>query len=288
MNLFKFDFNSMTVACNVILYAKDKQVAAVCYQKIKNNTLRLEKKYNFYNRQSYLSREINRRKKNTVTLDTETAEVLKKIRVLSEVVDVFDVTVGTLKSCYKLDTADKLQACMVQKNPFTGLNAWLLKGKKLHIRDKQTLFDLGGVIKEYAVDEAANIAKQHNVEAALISFGGDVFSYGNKSNGKPFAIGVQHPKNEGEYVTTLPLDNQAMATSSNQLRNSEIEGKMFPHIIGKKPNSTKIISATVISDSTLTSGVYSTAFMLEKNIDILDGLGIILVDEQLNVHQNIL
>jgi len=265
-------------------------MATACYKQIKENTLRLEKKYNFYNRASYLSREINNRQKNTITLDLETFNVLTQVRALSEATKgVFDITVGTLKSCYKLATIEEVEACIAKKRPYTGLDAWSLKDRKLHFRSKQTRIDLGGVIKEYAVDEAAKIAKKCKIQAALINYGGDIFSYGLKSDGAPFAIEITHPQNPAENIIVLPLNNQAMTTSANYARNRQIEGTSFSHIIGEKADSAGIIiSSTVISDSVLTSGIYSTVFMLDMEIDIPEQMGVVLVDNEMNIHQNLM
>ena len=290
MDLFEFEFTSMTTPCQVQLYAANKQTAAACYKQIKNNTLRLEKKYSFYDRASYLSREINSRRKNAVLLDLETFKVLTQVRVLSERTnDFFDITVGTLKSCYKLDSIAEVEACLAKKRSYTGLNAWALKDKKLHLKNKQTLLDLGGVIKEYAVDEAAKIAKKCKIQAALIDYGGDIFGYGLKSDGEPFAIAITHPQDPSENIVVLPLNNQAITTSASYARNREIEGTSFSHIIGKKVDSAGIIiSSTVISDSVLTSGIYSTVFMLDMGIYIPEEMGVVLVDNEMNIHQNLM
>jgi len=289
MELFEFTFNAMTTPCRVKLYTDSEQEAQSCYEEIKTNTYRLEKKYNFFDHKSYLHREINKRKRNTVKIDAETYAVLTQVRQLSEATNnIFDITVGTLKSCYKLDTLEEVNACLEKKRPLTGLDVWWLKDKKLHTKDKQTLFDLGGVIKEYAVDEAAKIAKKHKIKTALINYGGDIFGYGYKPDGEPFSIGIKNPKNTKENIAILPLENQALTTSANYERNREIEGKEFSHIIGERTNMAGIISSTIISDSALTSGVYSTVFMLEMDIDIPEGLGVMLIDKDMRLHQNLM
>ncbi len=289
MELFDFVFESMTTSCKVQLYTENKEIANLCFNEIKKNTLLLEKKYNFYDKKSYLNRVINGRRRNKVTIDSQTFEVLKEIRNLSEKTnEIFDITTGTLKECYKQNTLNKVQKCLEKKEPFTGLNSWHLKDKKLHFKDLRTLLDLGGVIKEYAVDEATKIAIKYGIKTALINYGGDIFGYGLKPNGEPFSIGIKNPINPNENIAIIPLHNQALTTSANYERNKEIEGKQFSHIIGQKYNAKEIISSTIISDKVLTSGVYSTVFMLEKDLFIPDGLGVLLIDKDLKIHQNLI
>jgi thiamine biosynthesis lipoprotein len=287
MKLFEFQFYAMTTPCKVKLYTDCAEKANDCFLKIKHNTLLLEKKYNFYDEKSYLSREINSRKRNKVSIDNQTFEILKQIRQLSiDTNGVFDITVGTLKECYKLDTVAKVQSCLKKKTPYTGLNSYFLKDKKLHFKDKTTLIDLGGVIKEYAVDEAIKIAKNRNIQTALINFGGDIYGYGLKPDNNPFSIAIKNPANPEENIAIIPLENQALTTSANYERYVEIEGKSFSHIIGDMSND--IISSTIISDSVLKSGVYSTVFMLDTHTDIPTDMGVLLIDKEMRIHQNLI
>ncbi len=289
MELFEFEFEAMTTPCRVKLYTEDKQKATKCFDEIEKNTLDLEKKYNFFDKKSYLSRIINNRKRNKVSIDQQTFEVLKQVKDLSEKTNgVFDISMGTLKSCYSHNSLAKVQKCLEEKKPYTGLDSWHLKDKKLHFKDLKTLIDLGGVIKEYAVDEAVKIAKEADIKTALINYGGDIFGYGLKPNGEAFSIGIKNPTNPKENIAIVPLQNQALTTSANYERNISIEGKQFSHIIGKNHNESEIISATIISNSTLTSGVYSTVFMIERDIFIPNGLSVLLIDKELKIHQNLI
>lgn len=289
MQLFEFSFTAMTTPCRVKLYTDNESTANECFEEIKANTLRLEKKYNFFDHKSYLHREINTRKRNTLRLDKETLDVLTQVRTLSEnTKGIFDITVGTIKSCYRQNTLDEVESCLKKKKTFMGLESWWIKDKKLHTKHKQTLFDLGGVIKEYAVDEAAKIAKKYKIPATLINYGGDIFAYGHKPDGETFTIGIKNPKNPKENIAILPLENQALTTSANYERNKKIEGKEFSHIIGEKTNQAGIISSTIISDSALTSGVYSTVFMLDMDIEIPKDIRVMLVDMDMKIHQNLM
>ena len=294
MQLFEYTFQAMSTLCSIKLYTPSEKKAETCFLEIKKNTLLLEQKYNFYNKNSYLNQKINQRRGNKVVIDRQTHDVLKQVHELSLVTQgVFDISVGTLKSCYQLDTLEKVEACLEKKQAYTGLNSWYLEDRNLRFKDKRTLLDLGGVIKEYAVDEAVKIAKKHNITAALINYGGDIFAYGTKDNAEPFSIGIKDPKNPHENIAIVPLSNQALTTSANYERNHKIEGKEFSHIINnslrkRSKNQIKIISSTIISDSVLRSGVYSTVFMLDMDIDIPKEMGVILVDEAFKLHQNIL
>jgi thiamine biosynthesis lipoprotein len=273
--------------CRVKLYTPHRDKAEACFLEIKKNTLLLEKKYNFYNKNSYLTQKINQRRGNKVSIDNETYEVLKTVHELSlETKGVFDISVGTLKECYQLDSLIRVQACLEEKKRYTGADSWYLQDKKLRFKDKKTLLDLGGVIKEYAVDEAVKIVRKHNINSAIINFGGDLYCVGKSPENRPFSIAIKNPLDKTKNLLSIQLENQALTTSANYERNIKIEDEEFSHIVSNKSKNSEILSATIVSNSVLTSGIYSTAFMIHADIDIPEGLKVLLIDRELRVHQN--
>jgi len=55
----------------------------------------------------------------------------------------------------------------------------------------------------------------------------------------------------------------------------------------KTSNTSAILSATVISHSVLTSGIYSTSLMVNSNLVIEGDINVVMIDEELRLHQNI-
>ncbi len=52
-------------------------------------------------------------------------------------------------------------------------------------------------------------------------------------------------------------------------------------------NTSVILSATVISHSVLTSGIYSTSLMVNSSLEIEDNINIVMIDDEWRLHQNI-
>ncbi len=287
-DFYEFDFVSMTTPCKVMLYKVNEKKALRCFKEIKQNTLVLERKYNFYDKKSYLSRTINNRDKNKIKIDQQSANILKIVRNLSIATNnLFDITTGTLKQCYKKDKIEDVKKSLEEFIPKTGIDVWDIKNRFLEFKYSDTILDLGGVIKEYAVDEAAKIAQEHGIKSALINFGGDIFCLGEKEGNIPFSIGIKNPLNPQENLVIVELKNQGLTTSANYERSFSIENEDFSHILTKTKQQKDIISSTVISNSTLKSGIYSTSFMIDTNIEIPDDLKVVLVDKDLKLHQNI-
>lgn len=277
----------MTTPCQLVLYTKNRGLAIRVADDIKKNSFRLEKKYNYYSEDSFVTK-INKRKGNTIRIDSETRAVLSTVKKLSKKTNGnFDITVGTLKQCLKLNSIVAVEACRKKLKPHIGINSWDIEGDRLTIGNLHTQIDLGGVIKEYAVDQAGKIAKNAGI-SALINFGGDIYVNGSKPDGQSFGVAIKNPKNPEQKLAIIQLRDQGLATSAHYERSTKIEGKNYSHIIGESQGKLRILSATVISGSVLTSGIFSTSLMLDSSLQVSNKLGLILIDDQLRLHQNII
>lgn len=282
-----YTFPCMSTNCTIQIY-KGKQNALKAFESVEKNTKLLEKKYNFYDPNSYLNKTINNRKNYKIKLDNQSAKVLKIVKNLSEKVNfLFDISVGTYKHCYMYKDLKSFESCMQKLQNKSGFDSWNINKNYIEFTHKQTKLDLGGVIKEFAVDEAVSILKQNGIYSAIINFGGDLFALGSKPSGELFTIGVKNPKNKEQNLLNIQIKDQALTTSANYERSYDIEDKNFSHILSQKQNSKDLLSATIISESVLKSGIYSTSFMIDTDIFIPQDLKVLLIDKDLNIHQNL-
>lgn len=289
MKPFSFHFAAMNTPCELQLFVKDEHQARALYNEVRQQTLALEKKYSFFDANSFLNTRINQRQKAKVKLDFESLEVLTQVKELSKASNYnFDITLGTLKACYKEHkNLEGLRKGLEQLIDKTGFHTWELKGKYLHFQHPQTRLDLGGVIKEYAVDKAAKFLQKQKLQSALINFGGDIYALGHKPDGSAFNIGIKNPKDKENYLFNIAIANQALTTSAHYERNHFIEGEMFSHIISLHKHQSDILSATVVSESALMSGIFSTSFMIDAQTPLLEHLKVALIDKELQLHQNL-
>ena len=166
-----------------------------------------------------------------------------------------------------------------------------LNGKQLYFKDNNVRIDLGGIAKGYAVDRAIDIVTSCGVDEAMISAGGDSRILGNK-RGKPWIIGIQHPRKANDLAMVLPLSDTAISTSGDYQRYFIHKGERIHHIInpdtGRSANQTW--SATVTGRDALTTDALSTTvFVLgaEKGlalIETLDNIDAIIIDRDGKVH----
>lgn len=152
--------------------------------------------------------------------------------------------------------------------------------------------DLGGFAKGHAVDNAAAILRRRGIEHAFVSAGGDSRVIGDR-RGRPWTVGVRHPRRAGEVVALLPLEDVAISTSGDYERYFETDdGVRCHHVIdprtGRSPSS--VHSVTILAEDGLTTeGLSKSVFVMGvergmRLIESLRGVDAVVVDAQGALH----
>jgi thiamine biosynthesis lipoprotein len=105
-----------------------------------------------------------------------------------------------------------------------------LNGNIVTSRNRTVALDFGGYLKGVALDRAANILRQQGIHNALINIGGNVMALGSKE-GRPWRVGIQHPRQSGPLATVELADGEAIGTSGDYQRFFELDGKRYPHLL---------------------------------------------------------
>ncbi len=145
--------------------------------------------------------------------------------------------------------------------------------------------DLGGIAKGYAVDHGIRILRQHGVDDAMVSAGGDSRIIGDRK-GQPWVVGIRHPRAADANVAVLPLMDVSVSTSGDYERYFEQDGVRYHHIIDPVTGDSarELVSVTILgADATTTDALSTSVFVLGRAaglalIDRLEGIDAILVD----------
>jgi len=126
--------------------------------------------------------------------------------------------------------------------------------------------DLGGIGKEYAVDRVFTMARQRGIQNVLVDFGHDVRAAGGAPGKGFWSIGLEDPKSTGHCWVGLAISDRAVATSGDYLRNFEVNGRRFGHIVDPRtgyPVDNGCRAVSVCAQSCTVAGMLSTtAFIL--------------------------
>ena len=92
----------------------------------------------------------------------------------------------------------------------------------------------GGIGKGFAAERAKQLLMNNGVESGIVNAAGDLTTWGNQPNGKPWTINIADPDNQNEAFSSLNISGLAVATSGNYEKYVVIDGKKYSHTIDPK------------------------------------------------------
>ena len=117
---------------------------------------------------------------------------------------------------------------LVKANP--RMTDIVIEGVQSYSKNPAVQLDLGGYAKGYALDLAADYLRSQGVEGALINIGGNIMAVGSRG-GKPWRVGVQHPRKAGAIAALDLRDGEAIGTSGDYQRYFMLDGRRYCHLI---------------------------------------------------------
>ena len=115
-------------------------------------------------------------------------------------------------------------------------------------------YDPSGIVKGWAIYNAAEILRQAGFKNYYVDAGGDIQVYGKNDEGQDWRVGIQSPFNPKEIVKVVSLQDCGMATSGTYVRGQ--------HIYNPKDREqpiTEIVSLTVIGPDIYEADRFATA-----------------------------
>ena len=130
-------------------------------------------------------------------------------------------------------------------------------------------FDPSGIVKGWAIWQAAKLLEKKGYKNFFIDAGGDIQVSGRNENRDFWVVGIRNPFNQDQIVKVLQLQNKGIATSGTAERGQHIYN---PH----KSNTiiTDIVSLTVIGSNVYEADRFATAAfaMGKKGITFIEHL----------------
>lgn len=174
----------------------------------------------------------------------------------------FDVTSGVLRRVWRFDGSDRIPA-PDQVEALLPLIGWdRVERRHGEIRLPAGMeLDLGGIGKEYAVDRALLLAREHSDADMLLNFGGDLVADGKA----PWQIGIENLQQNG-VAGQIPIARGAVATSGDSRRFLLHDGKRYSHILDPRtgwPVQGGPHSVTVAAARCTEAGMLATLALLQ-------------------------
>ena len=130
-------------------------------------------------------------------------------------------------------------------------------------------YDPSGLVKGWAIYNAAKLLLKDGFKNFYIDAGGDIQANGKNSSGKNWSVGIKNPFNQKEIVKVVYIKTEGVATSGTYIRGQHIYNP-------KKKNRSidDIMSLTVVSPNIYEADRFATAaFAMGKpGIDFIEQL----------------
>jgi thiamine biosynthesis lipoprotein len=208
------------------------------------------------------------------------------LMVAEETGGVFDPTVGHRMQVRGFDknyrTGERIHAVSPAGDDVSYRDVLLDPDRRTITLRRPLTLDLGAVAKGLAVDTAVRELEMFTDFA--IDAGGDLYLGGSNEHGTPWSVGIRHPRQEHELITSLRVSNQAVCTSGNYERQDHI---LDPRT-GSSPGA--VASATVVASRAMLADALATAvFVLGplEGIRLLNRIGVegLIVTPDLECHE---
>ncbi len=248
---------------------------------------------NFYAEDSELSLINQNAGIQAVKVTKDTLEIIKAAILVAEATEGgFDVTIGPLVKLWDfnkkvLPTIGEIEALL----PNIGYKNIQIDtaASTVFIEKSGVKIDLGGIIKGFAADKAVEVLRKNGIEDGIVAVAGDIKTFGRQVDGRPWHVGIQNPRQEGEndqLLATVDLENHGISTSGDYQRFFIANGKRYHHLLDPQTGFPADLcqSVTVIAKSATMSDSLATGIFIlgpEKGMAALKKLGMdgVIVDQ---------
>ncbi len=264
-------FPAMGSPCELQFWARDQEAAEAALGAARAEVLRLESRYSRYRDDSIVAH-INRvaASGGSLSVDGETAGLLHYADTCWRESDgLFDITSGVLRQAWdfksgRLPPGERVEALLER----VGWQRLRWSNPVLSFPRAGLELDLGGVVKEYAADRIAALARDMGVEGGMINLGGDIRILGPRPDGGAWRIGIRHPRQAHGLWRTQAMADGGLASSGDYERCLVVDGVRYGHILNPRTGwpVRHLASVSVAAPHCLVAGSAATiALLMEAN-----------------------
>jgi thiamine biosynthesis lipoprotein len=234
-----------------------------------------------------------------VKVDLEVFQLIQRSIRISEISQgAFDITYGSLdKRFWNFDTQMKSLPNAEDAKKSVSLidyrNVILdEKAQTVFLKEKGMRIGFGGIGKGYAADCARKILIEAGVKNGIVNASGDLVTWGNQANGKPWTVGIADPEHQKQPFSYLNISNMAIATSGSYEKFAVIDGKKYSHTIDPHTGFpvSGIKSVSIICPQAELADALATPVMVmgvEVGLNLINQLkniACIIIDEHQNLY----
>lgn len=263
------NFYAMGTRCRAAVSGAARGSDNAYFEALLTQVIRFESIYSRFLPGSLISQINTLAGKQWVELDAEATQLFALCNELNFITErAFDPTSGPLLKLWnwkanppRVPTDEAIQ----EARKLVGWHLVERRPNAIRLPVEDMMVDLGGIGKEYAVDQAIQLAIMHGLENVLVDFGQDIRVLGRPASKPAWHVGLENPNAPGSCWASVAIDRHALASSGNYLRCFEVDGRKYGHIIDPRtgyPAETDCLSASIIGPNCTIAGVLSTCALV--------------------------
>jgi len=177
----------------------------------------------------------------SVKVDKEVFDIIQRSLRISSLTDgAFDLSYGSIDKRFwnfdkEMTSLPDVEAAKESVKLINYQNIILdAENLTVFLKEKGMRIGFGGIGKGYAAERAKQLLIKNGVKSGIVNAAGDLTTWGNQPNGKPWTINIADPDNKHEAFSSLSISGLAVATSGNYEKYVFIDGKKYSHTIDPK------------------------------------------------------
>ncbi|MDE5869843.1 MAG: FAD:protein FMN transferase [Muribaculaceae bacterium] len=185
---------------------------------------------------------------------------------------MFDPTLSPLITAWGFGPGHKISSDTLKVDSildFVGLKKTKLIDSLLIKENKRIEFNFSAIAKGYGCDRVAEMFKRNGVNDFLIEIGGEIVASGFNPHHSDWNISIDRPIISNSDVihdsqVIISFTDMGLATSGNYRNYFENGSNRYGHTISPvtgRPVQTDVLSATVLSTSSMEADALATSFM---------------------------
>lgn len=249
------------------LFGVDRKEAEILVNKVLAEVARLEKIFSLYREDSLINRLNKEGRLNNPPPDfLALLSICRDIHALTD--GAFDPTVQVLWNLYADHFRRNPRAETPPSEPdirrtlkLVGLKHVVFDQKAILFEQKGMGLSLNGIAQGYITDKVTALLQQHGIRQALVDMG-EIRGF-DTDNQRTWNVGIRNPQNEEATLLTIPMQNQAFATSGGYGTVMDEAGK-FTHLFDPRTGTAtpRYRSVSVMAPTASVADAFSTAFSI--------------------------
>lgn len=254
---------------------------------------RLEQLLSTWIPSSELSRVNQAAGREPVTVGPETVEVVRRSLEIARLTDGgFNIAVGPAVEAWSVTERQRVpsDAELRQLKPLVEWSMIQLdeEARTIFLPRAGMRIDVGGIGKGYAADRAADEMKQAGATGGVVALSGDIKAFGTIPGTGGFPVGIKHPREDGNTLGVIELNDEAISTAGDYERFFERDGVRYHHILDPQTLRPAWMcqSVTVVAkEGILADGLDTGIFVLGPErgmalVERLPGVEAVIVDHE--------